>query len=136
MSVLLWPFSIVSCLALSVFPDDAGASLDRIATSSAFASYLADPPIPAPDRVPGEPSQRLMLDDEPQPFVPKRPRTEDEEDQLEAIALYAAGCTLQQRAKEENSASRRRLLHVRALRHLQRAFRRDPDAAVAADRHA
>jgi len=55
------------------------------------------------------------------PFVPKRPRTEADEDRLEALTLFAAG-----RAHE------RRQQYAEALRFYQRALRRDTKAVVVA----
>jgi len=63
----------------------------------------------------------LVLEEKPQPLVPKQVRTEPEEDRLDALALFAAG-----RIREQ------RLDKAGALRLYQRALRRDPEAMTVA----
>lgn len=62
----------------------------------------------------------LLLDDVPRPFVPAKPRSHVERDRLEALSLFAAARTHQQRDE-----------HAQALRLYQRAFRLDPGAVSA-----
>jgi tetratricopeptide (TPR) repeat protein len=59
----------------------------------------------------------LELEDRPKPLVAQRPRTEADEDRLEALALFAAGRTYEQRE-----------MFDKALRYYERAQRRDPAA--------
>ncbi|HKD38258.1 MAG TPA: tetratricopeptide repeat protein, partial [Pirellulales bacterium] len=59
-----------------------------------------------------------MLDDRPERLVPKQTRSEDDQDRLQAAAMFAAGRTLEQR--EEAAA---------ALKMFERAARLDPHAA-------
>jgi len=59
----------------------------------------------------------LVLDEQPEPFQPRQPRTEQDRDRLEAVTLFAAGRMLEHAGREEE-----------ALRHYQRALRRDPEA--------
>lgn len=59
------------------------------------------------------------LDDAAVPFIPVKPRTEAEQDHLDALAHYAAGRVAQQR--EDNAA---------ALREYQRAARLDREATL------
>ncbi|NUN03127.1 MAG: tetratricopeptide repeat protein [Bryobacteraceae bacterium] len=61
--------------------------------------------------------QPLILEDQLQPLVQKRPRTQAEQDKLESLALFAAG-----RMKEAEQD------YIGALRLYQRALRFDPDA--------
>ncbi|MBN2474376.1 MAG: tetratricopeptide repeat protein [Pirellulales bacterium] len=65
--------------------------------------------------------ERLILEDDLQPLVPRQPRTEAETDRLEALALFAAG-----RMHE------RRYQYAEALRLYQRALRCDPQATTVA----
>ena len=62
----------------------------------------------------------LLLDETPQSFVPKRPRSQADRDRLEALSLFAAARMHQQREEP-----------ARALRLYQRAFRLDPEAVSA-----
>src|SRR5258707_15274999 len=57
------------------------------------------------------------LEDRPEPLAASRPRSEEEQDRLDAAAKFAAGRTLEQR---EQSAA--------ALRLFERAVRLDPQA--------
>jgi len=59
----------------------------------------------------------LILDEVPQPLVPTQPRTEAEEDRIEALALFATGRMLERKQQ-----------YARALQRYQRAWRYDPDA--------
>jgi tetratricopeptide (TPR) repeat protein len=59
----------------------------------------------------------LELEDRPQPLAAQRPRTEADEDRVEALALFAAGRTWEQRQ-----------MFDKALRCYERAQRRDPAA--------
>ena len=79
-------------------------------TADSQAAQPADSP--APDR-----PAPLILEDPPQPLVPKRARTEAEEDRLEAFSLFAAARTHERRQQ-----------YGEALRLYQRALRRDPQA--------
>lgn len=60
----------------------------------------------------------LELDDVPEKFVPKKPRSEAEEDRIRAFALFASG----RMAEQEQDLAK-------ALRFYQRAYRFDSDAA-------
>lgn len=62
---------------------------------------------------------RLELENKPEPFVPKVPRTAREQEHLEAMTLFAAGRLHEQRQE-----------YAQALRLYQRALRHDPDAIV------
>jgi len=64
----------------------------------------------------------LVIEDVPQPLVPKQPRTEADRDRLEALALFAAGRTHLQRQQ-----------YAQALRFYQRALRCDPEAVGIAE---
>ncbi len=57
------------------------------------------------------------LDDAPQPFVPAHPKTEADSDRVEALSLFAAGRTHEQREE-----------YADALRCYERALRRDGDS--------
>jgi len=59
----------------------------------------------------------LILEDPPQPLIPQRPRTEADQDRLEALSLFAAARTCQQQEQ-----------YAQALRLYQRALRCDPEA--------
>ena len=67
-------------------------------------------------RVPSTPIREPL----PERFVPKIPRTEAEQDRLEALALYSAGRAYQQRQE-----------YATALRYYERALRCDPQAHAA-----
>ena len=75
------------------------------------ASSLAAGPTPEP----------LVLDTKPEPFVPLRPRTEADQDRIEAMALFSTGRLLEQQQHD-----------AQALRCYQRALRFDPQAAAIA----
>jgi tetratricopeptide (TPR) repeat protein len=59
----------------------------------------------------------LVLDEQPEPLQPRRPRTEQDRDRLEAVTLFAAGRMREHAGRTEQ-----------ALRDYQRALRRDPEA--------
>ncbi len=59
------------------------------------------------------------LEDPPQPFHPRRPRSGADQDRVEALALFAAARTLERRSDD-----------AQALRLYQRAVRCDPEAAA------
>jgi tetratricopeptide (TPR) repeat protein len=59
----------------------------------------------------------LSTEDRPQPLVAKQPRSEGEEDRVEALARFATGRTLEQREEFD-----------KALRNFERAARYDPTA--------
>ena len=61
--------------------------------------------------------QPLELDDVPEPFVPERPASAAEREQIEAVSLFAAG-----RMKEQQED------YAGALRMYERALRHDPDS--------
>ena len=61
----------------------------------------------------------LEVDERPQPLVPKQARSEGDQDKIEALALFAAARTLEQREEFD-----------KALRCYQRALRCDPKAAT------
>jgi tetratricopeptide (TPR) repeat protein len=63
---------------------------------------------------------RLLIDEPPLPLVPQHPRTEADQDRIEALAMFAAGRTYEQRQEYD-----------KALRFYQRALRRDPQPAIA-----
>jgi tetratricopeptide (TPR) repeat protein len=83
----------------------------------AFSTALATPPKEpiASDAAPSQPPE-----DHPQPLVPKKPRTEADENRVQAEALLATARTMEQR--QESAA---------ALRLYERAFRLDPQAVAA-----
>ena len=86
-----------------------------VAFSQSIA-YAASPKEPAAsDAAPAQPPE-----DRPQPFVPKHPRTEAEENRIQAEALLATARTMEQR---QDSAA--------ALRLYERALRLDPQALAA-----
>jgi tetratricopeptide (TPR) repeat protein len=76
--------------------------------AASFVLILARPT----SAVPSDP-----FEDRPEPLVVKHPRSEEEQDRLDAAALFAAGRTLEQR--DESAA---------ALREYERAMRLDPQA--------
>jgi tetratricopeptide (TPR) repeat protein len=59
----------------------------------------------------------LILEDPPQPLIPQRPRTEADQDRLEALSLFATARTHERRQQ-----------YAQALRLYQRALRCDPGA--------
>lgn len=63
----------------------------------------------------------LVLEDKPELLVPKRPRTELDQDRLEALALFSAARLYEQRRD-----------YGRAIQLYQRALRRDPHSAATA----
>jgi tetratricopeptide (TPR) repeat protein len=95
------PVGLLTILLLGLFggasPRDAAAHEAKPAASE--------------DRSPGP----LVLEDVPQPFVPKKPLTEAQRDRLHALTLFAAGRVLEQRQD-----------YAGALRRYERAFRYDP----------
>ncbi len=60
------------------------------------------------------------FDDPVEPLVPLKPRTHEEQDHVQALALFAAARVAEQKQN-----------YVEALRNYQRAFRFDPDALAA-----
>ncbi len=84
-----------------------------IATAAAPFAALAGGNMPPADRQ----QAPLVLEDTPQPLVPKHPRSEADRDRLEALSLFAAARMLQKRQKFPES-----------LRLYQRAFQSDPEA--------
>lgn len=64
---------------------------------------------------------RLILEDPLQPFVPRQPRTEAEEDHVESLALFAAARMHELRQE-----------YAEALRGYQRAFRCNPQSITVA----
>ncbi|MGH7136714.1 MAG: hypothetical protein ACREHD_13310, partial [Pirellulales bacterium] len=90
------------------------------------------PLTPATESSPAEPRPRqaadlaanLEVSDAAEPFVPARPRTEDEADRVEALSLFAAGRV----AEQEDHL-------LDALRRYERATRFDP-ASQTARKHA
>ncbi len=84
----------------------------------------AKPPAPAPHEARdskaalGKPGL-LILEDAPQPLVPKQPPDDRQHDRLEALAMFSAGRMLEQREK-----------YPEALRLYERAFRFDPKAVT------
>jgi tetratricopeptide (TPR) repeat protein len=64
----------------------------------------------------------LELEDRPQPFSAQRATSEADEDRVQALALFAAGRTFEQRQEYD-----------RALQYFERAYRYDPTATAAAD---
>jgi tetratricopeptide (TPR) repeat protein len=67
-------------------------------------------------------SQPFLLDDTLEPFVPRRPRSEADEEQAEALTLFSAARMLQWKGEE-----------AKALRLYQRALWYDPKAGVVAE---
>ncbi len=68
-----------------------------------------------------DPAGPLILDDVPQPLRPVRPRTPEERDRVDAIAMFAAGLTLERKER-----------YAEALQNYQRALRLDPQAGEVA----
>ncbi len=64
----------------------------------------------------------LELEDRPQPFSAQRATSEADEDRVQALALFAAGRTFEQRQEYD-----------RALQYFERAYRYDPAATASAD---
>ncbi len=94
-------------------------SLFLVATISLFGPVL---PLPAAAR------ETVQCDVAPAPerFEPEVPRSEIEQDRLEAYALFATARTLSQRAEQDRDRRRVRSYDTQALRDYQRALRRDP----------
>jgi len=89
-------------------------------TAGVYCLQAAESELPSAD-TPAEENRRpglLILEDPPQPLVPKQPRTEAEEDRLEALALFAAGRMLERKNRR-----------AEALQRYQRAWRYDPEAS-------
>jgi tetratricopeptide (TPR) repeat protein len=82
------------------------------------AGQPAEAAAAAPGERSGLPVGPLILDDVPRPLRRKTPRTEQEQDRLEAMSLFAAGRSLEHRGDE-----------AEALRLYERALRWDPQAA-------
>ena len=80
----------------------------------------ATPP-QVPEAAEPEAPEPLVLDDPPEPLVPNQPRTEAEQNRMEALSLFATGRMLQWRNDDAG-----------ALRYYQRALRHDPDAETIA----
>ncbi len=66
--------------------------------------------------------QPFLLDDTILPLVPRHPRTEADQDRVEALSLFSAGRMCQWKEEE-----------AKALRLYQRALRRDPEADTVAE---
>ncbi|MEE8451860.1 MAG: tetratricopeptide repeat protein [Thermoguttaceae bacterium] len=98
-------------LGLGVLPAILIGGSARAASAEADADADADADRPG----------RLILEDPLQPFVPRQPRTEAEEDHIESLALFAVART-HERRKE----------HAKALRGYQRAFRCNPQSITIA----
>lgn len=64
----------------------------------------------------------LVLDEAPEPLVPKHPRNEEQEERLEALALFSAARLHEQKQD-----------YAKALRLYQRALRHDPSSATIAE---
>ena len=94
-------------------------------TGQAVAGVRQDPPLEdgavAADVDRGL-SQPFLLDDTLEPFVPRRPRSEADQDQVEALSLFSAARMLQWKGEE-----------AKALRLYQRALWHDPTADVVAE---
>ena len=88
-------------------------SLAVVCLAALTAPSYAAPSVAAADK----PRGGGPFEDRPEPFVAAHPRTEAEEDRLEAAAKFAAGRTLEQR--DESAA---------ALQLYERAVRLDPQA--------
>jgi tetratricopeptide (TPR) repeat protein len=90
------------------------------------------PPVSPPEAAPDKDNAKAATDvaaaldvtDAPEPFVPARPRSEDQSDRIEALSLFAAGRVAEQEDKS-----------LEALRHYERASRFDPTSQTAR-RHA
>jgi tetratricopeptide (TPR) repeat protein len=92
-----------------------------VAAVGAWGGALAVPPEPAGPKPAAVSPTPLVLDDPPELLVPKQARTEAESDVLDALALFSTA-----RLREHRGDL------AEALRLYQRAFRRDPKAAVVA----
>jgi len=87
-----------------------------------FAASSAAAVQGGPAATPNDPRPRpLVLDDVPEVLVPRRTRTEAEEDRLKATALFSAGRSLERKQK-----------YAEALQCYQRAVRYDGEAATVA----
>jgi len=80
------------------------------------AVAIVGPPVVAAAYAPSP--ARTLLEDPPEPLVPRSPRTEREEDRLCALAHFSTARAFQQRKE-----------YAEALRHYQRALRYDAPAA-------
>lgn len=86
---------------------------------------ISDPPNAAPPSAAPAPASEpaaggLDVDDSPEPFVAVRPRTEDDENRIDALSFFAAGRVAEQ---EDHT--------LQALRHYERASRYDASSRVA-----
>ncbi|NLE37107.1 MAG: tetratricopeptide repeat protein [Pirellulaceae bacterium] len=95
-----------------------GLILGILGTPAAHAIAKADAPKSLSDGT-SSPEAEPLLDDYPEPLVPRTPRTEEDEDRLHALSHFSAGRALEQREE-----------HARAIGHYQRAFRYDPSAVA------
>ena len=111
-------------LALATF-----TALSVLATAAVRAEPGKSPAVPVPNEAPRDVQPQsasrdvaasLDLDDAAEPFVPARPRSEEEADRIEAISLFAAGRV----AEQEDHL-------LEALRRYQRAVRFDPTSQTA-----
>ncbi len=84
-----------------------------LVTMGAVAAESKKPVAPAPGP--------LILEDVPQPLSSRQPRTEDQRDHMEAVALFAAGRMHERREEDAD-----------ALRCYQRALRYDPQSSTIA----
>ncbi|HEV2973225.1 MAG TPA: hypothetical protein VGY55_24880, partial [Pirellulales bacterium] len=89
----------------------------RLLVFRALCIFSCSALVAAAIAAPTRPRGGDRFEDEPQPLVSEHPRTEEEQDRLDAAAKFAAGRTLEQR--EESAA---------ALRLYERAARLDPQA--------
>jgi tetratricopeptide (TPR) repeat protein len=90
-----------------------------IVAACAFSLLTALAAAPKKSAAPGA-SPSLPQEERPQPLVPKKPRTQAQENRVQAEALLATARTMEQR--QESAA---------ALRLFQRALRLDPNALAA-----
>ncbi|NUQ61961.1 MAG: tetratricopeptide repeat protein [Pirellulales bacterium] len=92
--------------------------------AAAPVPVLPSEPAAKPRETASAPDSRLaplVLEEKPEPLVPKRAPTVDDRDRLEALAMFSAARMLESQGKETD-----------ALRLYQRAFRYDPHAATLA----
>lgn len=113
----LYPKAALRCrLALFI----AATAFVVAGTSRAEPDGAPDAADPAAKRRPAETAAVLDLDDELEPFVPIRARSETEAERIEALSLFAAG-----RVDEQEDRT------YQALRRYQRATRFDPSSQAA-----
>ncbi len=99
-------------------------SLGAAPAQAAPGALEPSPPVVKPAESPGESGVApgpLVLDDQPQPLVPRKISGPEDRDRLEALAMFSAARMLENRDKE-----------AEALRLYQRALRYDPQAATIA----